>query len=67
MKTKDFEFIQKFNQINITNIAKKLNIPLCNVSSARISAERMKKVRDEIIKEFCVLIIDEMSDENEQQ
>ena len=62
--TKDMQFIKKFKQINIKNISKKLKYPMTNVSNGRLKDEKILKVKNEIIYEFCKLVCEDIEGSN---
>lgn len=48
----DLDFIKDFSKIKIAPICKKLNIDKSNLWAGKVSSEKVKQVKDEIIKEL---------------
>ena len=48
----DLDFIKDFSKIKISPICKKLNIDKSNLWAGKVSSEKVKQVKDEIIKEL---------------
>ena len=52
----DLEVIRKFNEITISGICKKLNINQHNVYNNKAKKEKMKMVREELIRQIKELL-----------
>ena len=48
----DLDFIKQFSKIKIAPICKKLNIDKSNLWAGRISDDKIKQVKNEIIKQY---------------
>lgn len=53
----DFDFIKEFNNIKMNRICKDLGFNSANLSTGKISAENLRRVKNEIIKELLNLIV----------
>lgn len=53
----DYSFIKGFQDIKLSNICKKYNLNLGNVISGQTSEENYKKVKNEIVRELLILMI----------
>ena len=69
-KNLNYNFIKGFAQISLSNICKKHHLSKQNLSNNRISAKKMKIVKNEIEKQFselyvkyCKDMIEEMKNE----
>lgn len=54
----DYSFIKGFQDIKLSAICKKNNINLSNIVSGIASEENMKKVKNELIRELLMLMIE---------
>ena len=59
----DYQFIKEFTNITITSICKKLGIRTCNVCNGQTTDENYKKVKNEIVRELLMLIIQDKKEE----
>ncbi len=48
----DLDFIKDFSKIKIAPICKKLNIDKSNLWAGKVSSEKVKLVKEEILKEL---------------
>ena len=55
----DYSFIKEFQNIKLINICKKLGINQSNVISGQTSEENYRRVKNEIIRELLMLIIED--------
>ena len=53
----DYSFIKGFQDIKLSKICKKFNINLGNIVSGIASDENCKKVKNEIVRELLMLMI----------
>ncbi len=53
----DYSFIKEFQNIKLINICKKLGINQSNVISGQTTEENYRRVKNEIIRELLMLII----------
>lgn len=51
----DLDFIKEFSKIKIAPICKKLNIDKSNLWAGKVSSDKVKLVKDEIIRELIKL------------
>lgn len=59
----DYSFIKEFQKIKLTSICKKLGINQSNILSGQTTDENYKKVKNEIIRELLMLIIQSKGEE----
>ena len=55
----DYQFIKEFTNISVTSICKKLGIRSCNVFNGQTTDENYKRVKNEIIRELLMLMIED--------
>jgi len=55
----DYSFIKEFQNIKLINICKKLGINQSNVISGQTTEENYRRVKNEIIRELLILIIED--------
>lgn len=48
----DLEFIKQFSKIKIATICKKLNVDKSNLWAGRVSGDKVKQVKNEIIEQY---------------
>ena len=53
----DYQFIKEFTNITVASICKKLGIRSCNVFNGQTTDENYKRVKNEIIRELLMLMI----------
>lgn len=53
----DYQFIKEFTNITVASICKKLGIRSCNVFNGQTTDENYRKVKNEIIRELLMLMI----------
>lgn len=54
----DIEFIKKFNNINTSSICKKYGLYRNNVYTGKTSKEKIKMVKDEILRQLTLLLVE---------
>ena len=59
----DYSFIKEFQKIKLKDICKKLGISQSNIISGQTTDENYKKVKNEIIRELLMLIIEDKKDD----
>lgn len=59
----DYQFIKGFQDIKMNNICKKLNIKQSNLTSGQTTEENYRRVKNEIIRELLVLMIQEKQED----
>lgn len=59
----DYSFIKEFQKIKLKDICKKLGINQSNIISGQTTDENYKKVKNEIIRELLMLIIEDKKDD----
>lgn len=59
----DYSFIKEFQKIKLSSICKKLGINQSNILSGQTTDENYKKVKNEIIRELLMLIIQSKGEE----
>ena len=59
----DYSFIKAFQEIKLKDICQKLNINLSNVISGQTSDENYKRVKNEIIRELLMLMIQDKQED----
>ena len=63
MKMSDYSFIKEFQKIKLSSICKKLGINQSNILSGQTTDENYNKVKNEIIRELLMLIIQSKGEE----
>lgn len=58
-----FQFIKEFQNIKLSSICKKLNINASNIISGQTSEENYKKVKNEIIRELLMLVLEDREED----
>ena len=58
MINKDYSFIKRFQEIKISRICKDKKIDLSNLLNGSTTDENYKRVKDELIRELLMLIIE---------
>ena len=51
------EYVKKFTEIKVTNICKRLNIKMSNVSAGRTSKKNYERIKSEIESDIAKLYI----------
>lgn len=59
----DYSFIKEFQKIKLSSICKKLGINQSNILSGQTTVENYNKVKNEIIRELLMLIIQSKGEE----
>lgn len=59
----DYSFIKEFQKIKLSTICKKLGINQSNILSGQTTDENYRKVKNEIIRELLMLIIQSKGEE----
>ena len=59
----DYSFIKQFQEIKVSKICKDKGINLSNLLSGQTSDENYTKVKNEIIRELLMLIIEDKKDD----
>ena len=59
----DYQFIKEFTNITVSSICKKLGIRSCNVCNGQTTDENYRKVKNEIIRELLMLMIQSKSED----
>lgn len=59
----DYQFIKEFTKITVASICKKLDIARCNISNGQTTDENYRKVKNEIIRELLILMIQSKSED----
>lgn len=54
----NYSFIKRFQEIKLTRICKEKNIDVSNLISGKTSEENYKRVKDELIRELLMLLIE---------
>lgn len=59
----DYSFIKGFQDIKLSSICKKLGVNSSNIISGQTSKENYKKVKNEIIRELLMLLIQDKKED----
>jgi hypothetical protein len=59
----DYQFIKEFTNITVASICKKLDIRSCNIFNGQTTEENYRKVKNEIIRELLMLMIQSKSED----
>ena len=59
----DYQFIKEFTNITVASICKKLGIRSCNVFNGQTTDENYRKVKNEIIRELLMLMIEKKQED----
>lgn len=59
----DYSFIKEFQKIKLSSICKKLGINQSNILSGQTTDENYKKVKNEIMRELLMLMIQSKGEE----
>lgn len=59
----DYSFIKEFQKIKLSSICKKLGINQSNILSGQTTDENYRKVKNEIIRELLMLMIQSKGEE----
>lgn len=59
----DYQFIKEFTNITVASICKKLDIRSCNIFNGQTTDENYRKVKNEIIRELLMLMIQAKSED----
>lgn len=60
----NYSFIKKFQEIKLSKICKEKKIDLSNLISGQTTEENYKRVKDELIKELLMLLIEFKKDDS---
>ena len=59
----DYEFIREFTKIRINDICNELGFSSSNISSGKVSEEKLKKVKYAILKRLLKIMIEDKKDD----
>ena len=59
----DYQFIKEFTNITVASICKKLSIRSCNVFNGQTTDDNYRKVKNEIIRELLMLMIEKKQED----